>query len=91
MLAARLWLAGDDALTDAMWLERARTITSQVLPAAPSAQVIASLNSAGSLNHVDGGIKLDRTLADGAGYSMAVVRTPRDGLGSSMSLVFRHL
>jgi hypothetical protein len=36
-------------------------------------------------------MKIERALADGAGYSLAVVRTPRDGLGSSLSMVFRHL
>ncbi|MGO4502343.1 MULTISPECIES: hypothetical protein [unclassified Dyella] len=91
MLSARLWVAGDDAMSDALWLERARSVTELVLAPAAFAQVSASLKADAPVSHVDGGMKIDRALADGAGYSLTVVRTPRDGLGASMSLVFRRL
>jgi hypothetical protein len=91
MLSARQWVAGDDAMSDALWLERARSVTELVLAPAAAAQVSASLKGDSPVSHVDGGMKIDRALADGAGYSLTVVRTPRDGLGASMSLVFRRL
>lgn len=91
MLSARLWVAGDEGASDAQWLERARAVAELVLAPAASAQVNASLKSDAPVTHVDGGMKFDRALADGAGYSLTVVRTPRDGLGASMSLVFRRL
>ena len=91
MLSARLWVAGDDAMPDALWLERARSVAGLVLAPAASAQVAASLNADAPVTHVDGGMKIDHALADGAGYSLTVVRTPHDGLGSSLSMVFRRL
>jgi hypothetical protein len=91
MVSARLWLAAEDGLSDAMWLQRARTVTDLVLASASAAQVDASLTNDAAVTHVDGGIKVDRALGNGSGYSLTVVRTPRDGLGSSLSLVFRNL
>lgn len=91
MLAVRLWPAGDEPRSDAMWLQRARSVAGLVLAPAQSAQVNASLESGAAITHVDGGLTLERPLANGAGYSLTVVRTPRDGLGPSLSMVFRNL
>lgn len=91
MLTARLWVAGDDALSDAAWFERARSVAALVLAPAQSAQVDASLASQATVTHVDGGLRLERALSNGSGFSLAVVRTPRDSLGSSLSMVFRNL
>lgn len=91
MLAARLWVAGDDALSDAAWLERARSVAALVLAPAQSAQVGASLASNATVTHVDGGLKIDHALGNGSGFSLAVVRAPHDSLGSSLSMVFRNL
>ena len=91
MLSARLWVAGDDAMSDATWLQRARSVGELVLAPASFAQVNESLKGDVAITHAEGGMKIERALADGAGYSLAVVRTPRDGLGSSLSMVFRHL
>jgi len=91
MVSVRLWVAGEDAASDGTWLERARTVTSLVLAPASAAQVDASLKSDSAVTHVDGGMKADHALGNGAGYSLTVVRTPRDSLGASLSLVFRNL
>lgn len=90
-LSARLWIAGDDASSDAQWLERARAVARLVLAPAPYDAVNASLQGNGAVTHVDGGLKTERALPNGAGYSLNVVRVPRDGLGPSMSMVFRNL
>lgn len=91
MLAARLWVAGDDALSDAAWLDRARSIAALLLPPAQATQVNAALASHASPTHVDGGLKLERALGNGSGFSLTVVRAPRDSLGASLSMVFRNL
>jgi hypothetical protein len=91
MLSARLWVAGGEASSDAQWLERARSVASLVLAPAPYGEVSTSLQGDATLTHVDGGMKIERALPNGAGYSLTVVRVPRDGLGSSLSMVFRNL
>jgi len=92
MLSARLWVARDDGMTDEAWFGRARWIAEHVLQPARAAQVATSLaNGRPAITHVEGGLRLDSPLADGAGYSLMVVRAPRDGLGASLSLVLRNL
>lgn len=91
MISARLWVAGDDTLTDAMWLDRARDVARLALSPASSAKVVASLQGDAAVTHADGGLKMERAMGDGAGYSLAVVRAPHDSLGASLSMVFRHL
>jgi hypothetical protein len=90
-LSARLWVANDEGLTDDAWLSRARSVATRVLEPGRAAQLTASLASGQPVTHVDGGLKVQRALADGAGYSLTVVRTPYDGLGTSMSLVVHNL
>jgi len=91
MLSARLWVGADGTASDAQWLERARWIAGLILPAQRAAQVSATLQDATVDTHVDGGFRLERAMPAGGGYSLAVVRTPRDGLGTSLSMVFRNL
>jgi hypothetical protein len=91
MIAARLWVAGDDALSDAMWLERARSVAALALAPTASSRVDASLKGDLAITHADGGMKIEHTLGDGAGYTLLVARVPRDGLGASLSMVFRNL
>lgn len=91
MLAARLWIAGDDALSDEAWLEHARAVAALALTPVQYAQVGAALAGNAPVMHVDGGLKLERALDNGAGFSLTVVRTPRDTLGASLSMVFRKL
>lgn len=90
-LSARLWVANDEGMTDDAWLGRARSVAARVLDPSRAAQLTASLANGQPVTHVDGGLKVQRPLADGAGYSLTVVRTPYDGLGTSMSLVVHNL
>ncbi|WP_198651416.1 hypothetical protein [Dyella sp. C11] len=91
MISARLWVADDGEMSDALWMDRARSVAGLVLTPASSERFNASLKNDSTVTHADGGMKVERALGDGAGYSMAVVRSPRDSLGASLSLVFRNL
>ncbi|MET3653801.1 hypothetical protein [Dyella japonica] len=91
MIAARLWVVNDEGRTDQGWIARARELAQIVLTDSQFSRVDSALQSDRSVTPTDTGFKVEHALAGGAGYSVAVIRAPRDSLGLSLSIVFRNL
>jgi hypothetical protein len=91
VLVARLWVTGQDGVSDEVWKQRASLVSRLALKPDRAAQVAASLETTGVDQRINGGPKIERPLPNGAGYSMTVMRSTQDSLGLFLSMVYLNL